>query len=46
MIIDIREFNKITQFDTYFIQLQFDLISIMFECIYINIFDYINFFHQ
>ena len=46
IIMNIRDFNKIIQFDVYSIQLQFDLISIVIDCVYISIFDYINFFHQ
>ena len=46
IIIDIRKLNKFIQFDAYSMQLQFDFISIVVECVYINIFDCINFFHQ
>lgn len=46
VIVDIREFNKITQFDAYFMQLQSNLIFVVIECIYINIFDCTSFFHQ
>ena len=46
IVVDIRDFNKIIQFDVYFMQLQFDLIFVVVECIYINIFDCTSFFHQ
>ena len=46
VVVNIRDFNKITQFNVYSMQLQFDLISIVVDCVYISIFDYINFFHQ
>ena len=46
VVIDIRNFNKITQFDVYSMQFQFDLIFVVIEYVYINIFDCINFFHQ
>ena len=46
IVVDIREFNKIIQFDAYFMQLQSNFISTIIDCLYINIFDCINFFHQ
>ena len=46
IIIDIRNFNKIIQFDVYSMQFQFDLIFVVIECVYINIFDCISFFHK
>ena len=46
IVVDIRDFNKIIQFDVYFMQLQFDLIFVVVEYTYINIFDCTSFFHQ
>ena len=45
VVVDIRDFNKITLFDVYFMQLQFDFITTIIDCIHINIFDCIVFFH-
>ena len=46
VIINIRDFNKIIVIDSYSMLLQFDIISIVVDCIYISIFDVIDFFHQ
>ena len=46
IVVNIRELNKIIQFDAYFIQLQSNFISTIIDCLYINIFDCISFFHQ
>ena len=45
-IIDIRELNKITKSNNYFMQLQFDITSIVQNCLYITIVNYSEFFYQ
>ena len=45
-IIDIRDLNKITKSNNYSMQLQFDIISIVQDCLYIIIVNCNEFFHQ
>ena len=46
VIVDFRNFNKITKSDIYSIFLQTDIIQAIAECSYIFIFDAISFFYQ
>ena len=45
-IIDIRDLNKIIKSNNYSMQLQFDIISIVQNCLYIIIVNYNEFFYQ
>ena len=46
MIVDIRDSNKITITDFYFMSFQTNIIVFVTNCRYISIFDVANFFHQ
>ena len=46
VVIDIRELNKITETDNYFMSLQTDITSAVTECKYISVFDAAIFFYQ
>ena len=46
IVINIREFNVITEFDIYFMFLQFDIILFCTNCMYISVIDGIKYFHQ
>ena len=46
MIVDIREFNKITEFDTYSLFFQSDIITAITEALYIFTINDNNYFHQ
>ena len=45
-IVDIRDLNAIIQSDVYFLFLQFDIISIVFDCQYIIVLNCFVFFYQ
>ena len=44
--VDIKKFNKIFEFDTYFMSLQSDIISCLQKCKFISIMNCASFFHQ
>ena len=46
IVIDIRDFNKMSESNDYFMSLQSDLISFVSECSYVNVMNAIEFFHQ
>ena len=46
MIVDIRDLNKITITNFYFMSFQIDIIFFVTNCRYISIFDVVDFFHQ
>ncbi len=46
IIVDIRDLNKISEHDAYFMILQFDILSKVQRCSYISVMNYITFFHQ
>lgn len=46
IIVNIKELNKITQVDNYFMSLQVDITSAVAKCKYINVFDTVAFFYQ
>ena len=43
---NIRDLNKIAIIDSYLMFLQLNIISIVVDCVYISIFDVVDFFHQ
>ena len=45
-MIDIRDLNKITMIDFYFLFLQLNIIVLMIDCRYIIVVDVVKFFHQ
>ena len=46
VIVDIRNLNKIIEFDVYFMPLQSNIISCVQKCKYISIMNCVSFFHQ
>ena len=46
IIIDIKELNKMSKFDVYFMFFQFDIISVIQDCKFISIMNCAVFFHQ
>lgn len=46
MIIDIKNLNKISKFDVYFMLLQINIISCVQNCKFISVINCVVFFHQ
>ena len=46
VIVNIRDLNKITLIDSYFMSLQANIIVVVIDCRFISVFDAIDFFHS
>lgn len=46
VIVDIRDLNKISEFDVYSMSLQQDLLGAVHECSYVSLMNCVSFFHQ
>lgn len=45
VIVDIRDLNKISEFDVYLMSLQSDILAFVLECLYISVINCASFFH-